>query len=534
VRIDVRPLRGPPLVEDYLAGRDPAASFYAGHPGSLDGFRAKLEETGRRFGPAERRAAAAALRPTSRGAAERLRRFVAEGGAFVTTGQQAGLFTGPLYTIHKIVTAIRLADALEAALGTVVLPVFWVASEDHDFAEARETFFVGEGGELVRLAASRTDPRDVPMSDMQLDPHISDLSDSLRYAIAVEDYTHDHLTRFLSSYQAGETVAVAFRDTVERLFAGFDLLVTDAADPALKASSMPVLQRAIAEAAAQEAALEDRTRALEGAGYGGQVALVRGAANVFYHGPGGRERLVRGADGWRAPGNRRRFTERELVEAIARDPGRFSPNVLLRPVVESAVFPTLAYVGGPAEIAYFAQAAPLFDAAGIRPPVAFPRFSATLVPPEVDEARPAVPLEDGELALPEHEAWALVGRRTLPGEVRARMEAVRRALVGGFGPLIEAAEAIDPNLRPVLGSRRDRAMLEIAEAERKVLSHHRKRSPERLAALRLVRNHLAPLGQPQERVLNVFPFLARDPRLLERLAAAMEVRFPAPAGAPDP
>ncbi len=118
----------------------------------------------RRFGRAERETAAAAVRPTSPGAAARLARFVEEGGAMVTTGQQAGLFTGPMYTIHKILTAIRLAEALEARLGTVVLPVFWVASEDHDFAEANHTYMVDGAGKLRHLAVASTDPRPVPMS----------------------------------------------------------------------------------------------------------------------------------------------------------------------------------------------------------------------------------------------------------------------------------------------------------------------------------------------------------------------------------
>ena len=155
-------------MDDYRAGRPEAARFFDGHPGDLRAFRAKLAEVGRRFGRAERETAAAAVRPTSPGAAARLARFVEEGGAMVTTGQQAGLFTGPLYTIHKILTAIRLAEALEERLGIVVLPVFWAASEDHDFAEASHAYLVDGAGKLRRLAVSATDARPVPMSEMRL------------------------------------------------------------------------------------------------------------------------------------------------------------------------------------------------------------------------------------------------------------------------------------------------------------------------------------------------------------------------------
>jgi bacillithiol synthase len=526
-------------VNDHLAGRAPAAGFFAGHPADAAAFRRKLEEVRGRFDTGARRAAAAALRPTSPGAAARLRRFVEEGGAMVTTGQQAGLFSGPLYTIHKIVTAIRLAERLERTLGVVVLPVFWVASEDHDFEEASETFAVDAAGILHRFAVAPTDPRPLAMVEKRLGRDVSELCDSLRKLVDGQGVASDHLIPFLAPYVEGATVAGAFGEMVARLFSGFDLLVTDAADPALKSASTSVLQQALTDADAHGRALADRTAALEAAGYAGQVKLVDPGANLFLHGAEGRERLERVPGGWRAPLSRERFTAEAAAAAVAAAPGRFSPNVLLRPVVESAVFPTLAYVGGPAELAYFAQCGALFDAYGIRPPVAFPRLSATIVPEEVDAARAGLPLEDDEFLLPEHEVWTRLARRTLPEEVRAGLERVRRELVESFGTLIAAAEGIDPNLRPALGARRDRALLEAADAERKVLSHHKKRAPDLLARLRLVRNHLAPRGVPQERVLNVLPFLARDPRLLERLAGAAgawvdSVTSPGSAPADDP
>src|SRR5688572_27822302 len=178
--IQVQPLRGSRLVDDYRAGKPEAARFFSGHPGDLQAFRAKLAEVGRRFGRTERETAAAAVRPTSPGAAARLARFVEEGGAMVTTGQQAGLFTGPMYTIHKILTAIRLAEALEERLGIVVLPVFWAAYEDHDFAEANHAYLVDGAGKLRRLAVSATDARPLPMSEMRLGEDIEILSGELR------------------------------------------------------------------------------------------------------------------------------------------------------------------------------------------------------------------------------------------------------------------------------------------------------------------------------------------------------------------
>lgn len=523
--IEVTPLRGSRLVDDYRAGRPEAARFFSGHPADLRAFRDKLDEVRRRFGRAERERAAAAVRPTSPGAAARLARFVEEGGAMVTTGQQAGLFTGPLYTIHKILTAIRLARALEEALGIVVLPVFWSASEDHDFAEANHADVVDGAGKPRRLAVSSTDPRPLPMSEMRLGEDIDTVSSELREVIASLGCTDSDLARIFDAYRPGATVAGAFRETILRLFSGFDLLVTEASDAHVKQGSVAVLRGAVEHAAQHERLLRERTAQMETAGYTAPVTVMPDAANVFFHGPAGRERLARSGDAWVAPEARMRLTTDEIAAQMLENPGAFSPNVFLRPVVESAVFPTLAYVGGPAETAYFAQIGPLFRAYGIRPPVAFPRLSVRLVPEAVAEKARALGLTEDELRLPDHELDAAVARRRLPAHVNERLHALRAALVDGFADLMDAGAEIDANLAPALGARRNRALLEVAQAERKLLSHFKKADPGIARDLPRVRAHLAPRGTPQERVLNVVPYLALHPTLLHDIAARMEIGF---------
>lgn len=522
-------------MDDYRAGRPEAARFFAGHPGDLRAFRAKLAEVGRRFGRAERETAAAAVRPTSPSAAARLARFVEEGGAMVTTGQQAGLFTGPMYTIHKILTAIRLAEALEERLGVVVLPVFWAASEDHDFDEANHTYIVDGAAKLRRLAVSATDARPVPMSEMRLGKDVENLSSELLDVVAGIGGNVVYLRDVLAPYRAGETVAEAFRGTVERLFAGFDLLVTDAADPHVKRASLPFLLGDVERAREHERLLSERTAEVQAAGYSAPVTVRQAAANVFYHGPAGRERLAKTRDGWIAREARIRFTIDEIAERMRAEPGAFSPNVFLRPVVESAVFPTLAYVGGPAETAYFAQIGPLFQAFGIIPPISYPRFAARLVPDQVAAKAAALGVTDDELRLPEHELASLLARRRLPAAVTERLHALRVALVEGFGGLMDAAADIDFNLDGAVGARRNRALLEVAEAEARILSHAKKADRGISHDLPFVRHHLMPLETPQERVLNIFPYLAMRPTLLRDLAEAMEVRFdPEPAEAHAP
>jgi len=512
-------------VDDYRAGRPEAARFFSGHPTDLRAFRAKLDEVRRRFGRAEREAAASAVHPTSPATAARLARFVEEGGAMVTTGQQAGLFTGPLYTIHKILTAIRLAERLETALGTIVLPVFWSASEDHDFAEVNHADVVDVDGRIHRLAVQPTDPRPLPMSEMRLGTDVESVSHDLLKVVDSLRCTDVDLIPLLDAYRPGETVSGAFRATIERMFAGFDLLVTEASDPRLKQASIPILLGAVSDAREHERLVQTRTEEMQAAGYTAPVTVMPDAANVFYHGPAGRERLTRAGGGWLAREAGIRFSPEEVEAAIAADPGAFSPNVFLRPVVESAVFPTLAYVGGPAETAYFAQIGPLFRAFGIRSPVAFPRLSVRLVPVDAAEKARTLEVTEDELRLPEHELLSAVAKRRLPVEVRDRLRGLRTAVVEGFGTLMDAAGEIDPNLDGAVGARRNRALLAVADAEAKILSHFKKADPGLSQDLPFVRNHLAPRGTPQERVLNVLPYLAMRPTLLADVAERMEIVF---------
>lgn len=532
LRLHVAQVSGNRLVDDYLAGVPAAAAFYEGHPRDLAGWRAKLAEVSARFGRAERERAAAALTPTSPGAAERLRRFVDQGGAMVTTGQQTGLFTGPLYTIHKILTTIRLAEALEHALGVVVLPVFWAASEDHDFAEVNHAHAVDADGALQTIRVAATSPIPVPMSEMRLGDDIVVAMEDFASTVLAAGGDGAALDSLRAAYRPGATVADAFRDAIVSLFGGFDLLVTDAADPALKAASAEVLLAELANAAEHERLIAAQTEALKAAGYSSQVTLVENATNVFWHGPAGRERLQRDGDGFVAPEARRRFSLDELRGLLAADPRALSPNVFLRPVVESTVFPTLSYVGGPAETAYFAQIRPLFAALGIRTPVVFPRFGATITPDAVDGTRQRLGITDAELRRPAHELWDAVARRHVPAEVWDRIEAIQRGLIEQFGGLIDAAGAIDPNLTNAVGGRRNRALLETARAERTIVRHFKQRNGDLARETSRVRNHLRPLGIPQERALTVYQYLPHEPALLRRLAEAMTVDFaPEPASA---
>lgn len=524
LRIERVPLVGSSLVDDYLAGRGGAGEFYAGDPYDLAEYRKRAVETAARFATAERRAVGEILRPSSERAAHRLARFVAEGGAVVTTGQQAGLFGGPLYTLYKALTAVRLAEVMEGELGMVVLPVFWVASEDHDWEEVNHTWVPDFRGGIRRIEVERAGAVDTPIFRMPVPANVETALGQIIQVVGTKSATDDVLTWVEDAYVDAADYGAAFRRLLEVLLEPFDILTVDAADAALKQRSVPVLERAIAAQRDTAAAVREQTDALRAVGYGAQVAILSEAANVFREGELGRRRLERVAGGWRSPGTRRTIADEELREELAADPARFTPNVLLRPVVESAVLPVLAYVGGPGEIAYFAQLGALFQVHGVPPPLVYPRASFVLIREELDSHLARLGLTLADLEFPAHELAERHARRQLPADAAAALHLLRASLTERYDEVIAAGAALDPTLRLALAASRDRALLEAARAERKIVRAVKRREADALQMLDDLLAELRPLGEPQDRVLNALPYLARfGPDLLGEIAARIEI-----------
>jgi bacillithiol biosynthesis cysteine-adding enzyme BshC len=467
-------------------------------------------------------AAAAALRPSSPHAAERLAQFVEKGGAVVTTGQQTGLFTGPLYTVHKILGAITLADVLEKALEMIVLPVFWSASEDHDWAEVNQAWMIDGGGRLRRLELPFGDPQALPMSDRLIRPDIGQVLSDARQTLHSQPHADEYLRLLRSAYQPGRSVASAFRETIEGIFAQFDLLTTDAADPVLKRTSAPVIHGALVGAAEHEAVLQRTSLHLEEVGYHRQVNLVPGAANVFLHTDAGRERLHRSPGGWRTRVSRQHVETLQISSLLQEDPRQLSPNVFLRPIVESFVFPVVAYVGGPGEISYMAQISDLFGCFGAAAPVVFPRPSVLFLPAGIRTELARLGLEVSDLSTPESELSTQIARRSMAPATMDAVEALRSSIVDGHRAVLESVPEPDATLERSVGALRNRALNGVAELERKLLRHTKERASAQLQEVARARAMLRPHRAAQERVLNVFPFLAAyGPDLLRETVAAM-------------
>jgi bacillithiol synthase len=504
---------GGALVRDYRSGAAALEPFFVGHPGDAAAYRRKAAEVDARLDAAARAAVAPAITPFG-DAEPRLRQILDGNGYFVTTGQQPALFGGPLYTLYKVLGAIRLAATLEAELDRPVLALFWIGADDHDWDEANHVSMLDAQRYVQRVAVralADADAAPVALSERTWGAGIADAVEeavSLLPDGAASDAVAEHLR---AAYTAGDTVAGSFTATMALLLRDRRVAVVNSAHPALRRTAAPVLLREVQHASAHFTALRQQTDRLEAAGYGAQVELTEGASNLMLHTPDGRDRLMHDAAGnWRTRRQQRRaMSQAALLERIEAEPDAFSANVLLRPVVESTVFPTVAYVAGPGELSYFAQIGCLFRAHGIAPPVVVPRPSVTFVEPKVRRVLDRHGLDPDAVRRPYTSLLTDVVRGQVPVAATAALERIRHMLHELYGEAIAATEAVDPTLRGPLTAARNWSTVRALEAEKRIVRHMKRRDEVLAEQLRRVSASLFPDGAPQERVLNILPLVAR-------------------------
>ncbi|MFW5904676.1 MAG: bacillithiol biosynthesis protein BshC, partial [bacterium] len=258
---------------------------------------------------------------------------------------------------------------------------------------------------------------------------------------------------------------------------------------------------------------EDRLRQageeLKRAGYDLQVPIIEGATNLFLEGPAGRERLLRDGEGFYLRKSGERWTLEEIRRRVSDDPSVLSPNVLLRPVVEGAFLPTLAYVAGPGEAAYLAETAHLFASHGLERPVVFPRASLALVEGKVEKVLEKYGLGVADLAQPFHELAGEVVREDVPEGLTRELGEFRGAVARHAGTLSQAIRQVDPTLKGPVEHVRNQAVAGLDDVERKVVQALKRENDIALAQLRKAQVHLYPDGRPQERVLSFWYYLFR-------------------------
>jgi bacillithiol biosynthesis cysteine-adding enzyme BshC len=374
---------------------------------------------------------------------ERLRR----GAAAVVTGQQVGLFGGPTFAIYKALTAVKLADEATAA-GVDAVPIFWLATYDHDLAEVNHVSIPGADGVLETLTITSKDVPGAPVSSVRFGEEINSIVEQA--ATLMGD---TQATQFLrDAYRPGETLGTAFARLFARLFAEWGVILVDPSDPELAEIAKPIYRAAVERAGDLSTSLLDRGSKLEAAGYHQQVKVTESSVLLFTNRNGARTPISR-----RVTGNITEFvldgeslneklSEQQLLSEIDSHPEHFSPNVLLRPIVEDFLLPTLAYTGGAAEAAYFAQAGVVFESLLGRVTPIIPRFSATVVEPKAQRLLEKHGISITDVFEGSETLRQQIAAKNLPRDLQAAFDTAKNSFDANFSAVKDRLEKLDKTL----------------------------------------------------------------------------------------
>lgn len=512
-----------PLFVDFAHQFERVRDFYNPPPLTEPELGQRLERARRSSGVPRKPFAAALTRynSTLHGGtplARNLEAFESEDCVAVVTGQQVTLFGGPSYTVFKAATAIQLAQSLRQQ-GVNAVPVFWLASNDSDFEEIRCTHFVGSDASLVPVAFPE-DPDDscrmagtVPLSS------VGTCLEQLRSSTQFHPFSDVVLDGLERDYRKDRSFRDAFACWISRLFSDYGLIVFDPLMEGYQDSLSRFFEIAVTGRQSIIDALVERNQEIVEAGYHPQVWVDEQESLLFLVDGSRRYKLLWDKGRYRAKERRElSFSSGELLQMALDDPGRLGVNVLLRPILQDYLFPTAFYVGGPSEVAYFAQLNAVADRWGLEP-VILPRAGFTIVD-HLDQRH-----------LKRHHITALdvlqrstddltetILRESHQGEALQQMDSVSAELRQSLEELQQLIHASDPTVAAMLEKTRQKMLYQLDKVKSRFVANHRRVAPSLKQHLDQLLNHLRPLNKLQERVINFNHFLMdRGPGFLNEV-----------------
>jgi len=494
-----------PFFLDYIQQKENLKPFYQHFP-STKNFNDQLQQKGSSFPLANRSALAEVLQKQYEGIppVDRVQKNInslRDTKTFtVTTGHQLNIFTGPLYFIYKIVTVINTCKALKAAYPEYnFVPIYWMASEDHDYDEIK--YFRLYGKKYVWTTNQTGAVGRFNTSDLK----------------SLLNEVPGDTTVFKDAYTKQKTLSGAVRHYVNALFGAEGLVVVDADDRTLKASFADVIRQDVLQQE-NKPRVDSATTSLENLGYKTQIHCRD--INFFYLDNGLRSRLEKSEDKYRVLDTDLSFSEDEIKKLIQQEPEKFSPNVILRPLYQEMILPNLAYIGGPAEIVYWLQLKNVFDHFAIPFPILMPRNFALVMDHQVLRKFEKTGLELKDLFENKNfifNHWVLKHspRNLTVGEERSQIN-------GLFEEMKGRAATVDNTLVAFVGAEHKRALNSLEKIERKILRAEKRLHTDRLRQLESVKDDLFPNGGLQERVDNFLNFYQQDSGFIQKLLASFD------------
>jgi bacillithiol synthase len=492
------------LFADFSYHFDRVARFYRHDPHDPEALKAAAAEIDY---PAGRRAAMVEALRAQNGDSESLRRLAEPGTVAVVTGQQVGLFSGPAYTIYKAITAAHLASELTAR-GIAAVPVFWLATEDHDFEEVNHAWVFDASYQPVELQAgsAESNGRQRPVGGIAIERFPVE---DLRTLLGAFPHGEDVMAIVKDAYQPGATMGAAFRKLLAAILQKLGLIFLDPLDPSIRRIGAPVVVEALGAARELKSKLMERNRELEAAGYHAQVHLEEKTSLFFLLENGERRRIDSNAG--------------DLRDRAA----EVSPNALLRPVVQDYLLPTVAYIGGPAELAYLAQSQVIYDRLLGRMPVVTSRSAFTLVEPRAEKLLARYRLSVAQTFVDQEQLKERIARALVPESVERAFAAAHAGVARNIQDLGGELERFDHTLAAALGTSKAKMIYQLEKLRRKIERETLRRDERAGAEASYLANMLFPHRHLQERFYSILPFLARHGLdLVDRLYDAARVHCP--------
>ncbi len=443
-----------------------------------------------------------------------------EGAHAVVTGQQVGLFGGPLLAFLKVASALALAQQVEAS-GVPCVPIFWTATEDHDLAEVNQALLLAQDFSLVPFQAPTGGVEGAPVANIRFAEGTNSLVAKAAELLG-DSLASDYLRE---SYRDGETLSNAYARLYARIFAGHGLIILDPADDELHRIAAPLFVEAIRRAHELDEALLARNRELRDGGYHEQVKVTDLSTPLFALVDGVRVPVHR-ANGEFSIG-KERLSADELIRRISEHPGEFNANVLLRPVLQDYWLPTLAYFGGPAEIAYFAQVGVVYEKLLGRVTPVLSRLSATLIEPRIERLLEKYQVELPELFRGESELRDCIAARSLPAQLKEDILKGKLAVEEAMQRISESLGRLDATLVRASDRATNKMLYQVNRLERRAAAAELRRNEVIARHAAQIENSLYPRKTLQEREISGIYFYAKyGLSLIDRLIELAQVPCP--------
>lgn len=503
------------LSGEYLSSFSKVRHLYGWDPGKGESYRERYAELlSRREFACSRFQLAGVLREFHSGelyhpaVEQNIRRLENPESVVVIGGQQAGLLTGPLYTVYKAISVIQLARREEKRLGVPVIPVFWIAGEDHDLDEVDHVYMPDPEGRLTkhRLNLS-TEGRRLSAGHVLLDPKsVEGWLKELALRLPDTEFKEGMLKELARGAAEPVSLTRYFAKLLHRLFGRFGLVQIDSSYPPLRRIEGPFFERLVEENAALDEAVRHQIKQVESLGHPSPLDLHPGCAHLFVYVEGQRHLLLRDGDGFGTRDGQMRWSERDLSKMAREEPERLSNNVVTRPLMQEFLFPTLAAVVGPGEIAYWGCLGKAFSEMGMTMPILMPRAGVTLIDRTTERYLRLLDLsvEDIFAGLDQRKrAWLA---ENTPLDIQAVFADVEQKVEGLYDSLIEQLSSLGPDMRRLGHKNRLKVMEQVAYLKRKAERMIELRHETVLRRFDHISLRCLPGGRLQERVYNIVPY----------------------------